>query len=78
MELLLDGLRSAAQKACFHPENDPRQMETLAILLAYYESPLWRSDFEADARGELPQSLKRGILSEDGFYNFLTEAFPTS
>lgn len=44
----------------------------LSSLEAYYETD-WRADFEADERGELPATLKRGILSEDGLYNLLTE-----
>lgn len=42
-------------------------------LIAYYESDLWREDFEADEEGKLPADLKRGILSEDGIYNLLTD-----
>lgn len=42
-------------------------------LIAYYESDSWRSDFEADSEGKLPVDLKRGILSEDGIYNLLTD-----
>lgn len=42
-------------------------------LAAYYESDLWRRDFEADSAGKLPCDLKRGILSEDGIYNLLTD-----
>ena len=33
----------------------------------------YRSDFEADERGELPEDLKRGVLSEDAVYDALTE-----
>lgn len=53
------------------------QFETAAPeieeLIAYYESELWREDFEADADGMLPTDLKRGVLSEDGIYNLLTD-----
>ena len=42
-------------------------------LSAYYESDLWMEDYEADEAGELPADLKRGVLSEDGLYNLLTE-----
>ena len=42
-------------------------------LIAYYESDLWREDFEADEEGKLPTDLKRGVLSEDGIYNLLTD-----
>ena len=42
-------------------------------LAAYYESELWRKDFEDDAAGRLPAGLKRGVLSEDGIYDLLTD-----
>ena len=45
--------------------------EDIRILDAYYRSPLWRSDFEADEAGKLPADLPRGVLSEDGIYNVL-------
>ena len=50
--------------------------EQLALLLAYYEGGQWLKDYELDAKGLLPAEVKRGILSEDGFYNFLTEIEP--
>ena len=33
----------------------------------------WQKDFEADEQGKLPESLKRGVLSEDGLWNLLEE-----
>lgn len=45
----------------------------LSTLEAYYTSPAWRTDFEADEAGLLPSDLKRGVLSEDGIYNLLEE-----
>ncbi len=44
-----------------------------AALSAYYESPLWRADFEADELGLLPPDLRRGVLSEDAVYDLLTQ-----
>ena len=41
-------------------------------LLRYYTGGQWLADFEADQRGELPPELKRGVLSEDGLWNLLT------
>lgn len=38
----------------------------------YYENE-WRDDFDADERGELPGSLKRGVLAEDALYELLEE-----
>ncbi len=40
----------------------------------YYESADWLADKEADDCGELPKSLKRGILTEDTIYDLLCEA----
>ena len=36
-------------------------------------SELWKLDFAADEAGNLPPDLKRGILSEDGIWNLLTD-----
>ena len=40
---------------------------------AYFGSDQWLRDFEADEAGKLPKDLKRGILSEDGAFDVLTE-----
>lgn len=39
----------------------------------YYGSEEWRKDFEDDEAGQLPEELKRGVLSEDGIYDILTK-----
>ena len=39
----------------------------------YYQNGLWLQDYECDERGELPEGLKRGILSQDGIYNLLSD-----
>ena len=51
----------------------PVLQEKYRILIEYYDSDLWMQDYQMDERGELPQDLKRGVLSEDGIYNLLTE-----
>lgn len=43
----------------------------LMKLADYYSSQDWKDDFALDEEGELPQDLKRGVLSEDGVYNLL-------
>ena len=48
-------------------------MERAGELLEYYDGGLWQKDFEADEVGVLPASLKRGVLSEDGVWNLLTD-----
>lgn len=39
----------------------------------YYTGEEWKQDFADDEAGLLPHNLKRGVLSEDGVYNLLTE-----
>ena len=65
MELCFDALQAATNQntACFQA--------LLQSLLQYYEGGQWLRDYELDEQGLLPRDLKRGILSEDGFYNFL-------
>lgn len=47
-------------------------VDDLRALEAYYESPLWRIDFESDEAGQIPEQVKRGVLSEDAIYDVLT------
>ena len=42
-------------------------------LEAYYVGPEWTKDFALDEAGRLPADLKRGVLSEDGLYDFFSE-----
>ena len=46
----------------------------LAILKEYMDSGQWKADFEADEAGEIPNEVKRGVLSEDGLYDLLQGA----
>ena len=48
-------------------------LDTVAELEKYQSSGLWKKDFEADEAGELPPDAARGVLSEDGLYNFLQD-----
>ena len=74
MELCFDALRntpaSVRTTACFQA--------LLKSFLQYYEGGQWLSDFELDEQGKLPRDLKRGVLSEDGVYNFLTDLDATN
>ncbi len=42
-------------------------------LTAYYESPDWLADYDADRRGDIPKDRDRGILAEDTLYDLMTE-----
>ncbi len=49
-------------------EQQQPQFEALA---AYYQSPQWLADLDDDRAGRLPQTLRRGVLSEDAVYDLL-------
>ena len=53
-------------------ENFAALQGPLKTLGAYYGSPEWFFDLEADEAGLLPDELPRGVLSEDGIYDLLT------
>ena len=61
MEAVFDRLRESPDPAL------------LRELLEYYEGGQWLLDYQADERGELPEGLKRGVLSQDGIWDLLTE-----
>ena len=47
--------------------------EDIKALDAYYGSKEWKQDFADDEAGRLPEDLKRGVLSEDGIWNLLSD-----
>ena len=73
MERILDEAAAAAKMLSTALEQYESLRPAIAELIAYYESPLWRQDFEEDCEGKLPPDLKRGVLSEDAVYNLLSD-----
>ncbi len=73
MERIFDALLLAARENPKKLKNDPETAQMLNTLLAYYEGGQWLKDYKADEDGLLPKALKRGVLSEDGVYNLITE-----
>ncbi|MBO7416171.1 MAG: DUF4298 domain-containing protein [Bacteroidaceae bacterium] len=73
MENILDSLKEAIAQVNTAisrlRELGPQAME----LDDYYGSPEWFADLTADENGLLPEGLKRGVLSEDGIYDVLSE-----
>ena len=67
-ELIYDEVRSAS-----HETSASREEMSLKVraLDEYYVSGEWKKDYEADEAGLFPADLKRGVLSQDGLYNFL-------
>ena len=73
MESRYDRISHALHAAGVCPDRLDSVRGDIQALSAYYEGSLWREDFEADEDGLLPKDLKRGVLSEDGVYNLLSE-----
>ena len=47
--------------------------EWLRQLTEYVDSGQWLQDYQLDEAGALPRDLKRGVLSQDGLYDLLSE-----
>ena len=61
------------QEPTITPESLEAIKEDIAILDEYYGSEVWRQDLADDEAGRLPKGLKRGVLSEDGIWNLLSD-----
>ena len=72
MELYFDTISRAVREE-IPIYSDPPLKAVFDTLIEYYDSGQWLSDYQADERGELPHYLRRGVLSEDGVYNLLSE-----
>ena len=48
------------------------QLDNISLLDKYYAEE-WKSDFEADEKGEINKDIDRSILAEDTLYNLLDE-----
>ena len=71
MEKLFDRVlqtQSAFEKAV---EEYRELQEDVHRLEEYYASQQWKDDLAADEKGEIPKSVKRGVLSEDGIFDML-------
>ena len=72
MEALFDKSEGAVKRLESALEDFAKIENDIAKLKAYYDKD-WRKDFEADEAGKLPKDLKRGVLSEDGLYDLLSD-----
>ena len=50
-----------------------RVQKKIDELADYYFSSDWKKDFEDDEKGKFSKDLKRGVLSEDGLYNLISD-----
>ena len=73
MEARFDRVAAAIAELSPALEKYADVQEDISALEHYMDSGDWRCDFEADEAGRLPANLKRGILSEDGLWNLLSD-----
>ena len=73
MERRLNQALAAVKRLDSALEKYEAAQEAIAALSEYYGSDLWKQDFAADEAGLLPEGLKRGVLSEDGIWDLLTD-----
>jgi len=74
MELRLDQASAAVMELSAALDKYEAAQEAISILDEYYGSDEWKQDFADDEAGLLPADLKRGVLSEDGIWNLLTDS----
>ena len=72
MEALFDKSEAVVKRLESALEEFAKIENDIAKLKAYYDKD-WRKDFETDEAGKLPKDLKRGVLSEDGLYDLLSD-----
>ena len=73
MERYMDEVSEALRISPNKVKDDIGLCKKIRILTDYMDSGQWLADYEADERGELPNDLKRGVLSQDGLYNLICE-----
>ncbi|MBQ7904503.1 MAG: DUF4298 domain-containing protein [Spirochaetaceae bacterium] len=73
MEKIFDDLKFSFEKSKEEFYKNKNLQRKLKVLTNYYENGKWLKDYQLDEENLLPKTLKRGILSQDGIYNFLSE-----
>ena len=73
MEQLFDLAKEAMEEVMMSLETYEKAQEAIAVLSEYYGSKEWKQDYADDEAGLLPKDLKRGVLSEDGIWNLLSD-----
>ena len=73
MEQCFDVLQEAFRRNPDVFREDSSLRGLLRDLTRYYESGLWLQDYELDEKGLFPETLKRGVLSQDAVFHFLDQ-----
>ena len=74
MELRMERAAKAVMELSAALDNYESVQEDIAALEQYYGSEAWKQDFADDEAELLPEELKRGVLSEVGIWNLLSDA----
>ena len=73
MEQLFDFASESITELSMTLDKYEKVQEAIVTLSNYYSSAEWKQDFADDEAGLLPKDLKRGVLSEDGIWNLLSD-----
>ena len=73
MEQLFDLAKEAMEEPMMSLDTYEKAQKAIAVLSEYYGSKEWKQDYADDEAGLLPKDLKRGVLSEDGIWNLLSD-----
>ena len=73
MEQHLDRSSQAVMRLSAALDDYAAVRAAICELSNYYGSEEWKKDFSDDEQGRLPKDLKRGVLSEDGIWNLLSD-----
>lgn len=73
MEILFDNATEALAALSEALDKYEKVQTSINTLEDYYDNGEWKKDYEADEKGLLPKELKRGVLSQDGIWNLLSD-----
>ncbi len=73
METILDESTAAVQALTAALDAYEALLPRMQALEAWYTSPEWLADHDADSLGLIPADLKRGVLTEDAIYDLLID-----
>jgi hypothetical protein len=73
MEEILQGAKPILARLDEALEQYAALRDRLRRLERYYGGPDWRADLALDETGQLPSTLRRGVLSEDEVYDLLAD-----
>jgi len=74
MEQHLDRASQAVMQLSAALDDYAAAQTAIGELAAYYGSDEWKRDYADDEQGLLPPGLRRGVLSEDGIWNVLSDS----